>query len=277
MKALIVTDFHRGFNRNVSIIQDKAYSKIDPELFDVIIVSGDWGTSSIEHIKGAFKFFRRIFPKKIICGVLGNHDLWDKKLNGLTNRFNRINAYAKESNIHLLENNPLELNGYTIFGYNGWFSSYDYENCNDINYMLGKITDRDLIIEKTVASPFSYKKTHDPQNKAFFDEWCKILLNREEMAINGILNTKTDNKKIVVTHMPIFEKYFEEDPKWAGKKENGDKLLPFLDYHIFGHTHNRIVDVEAGKVFINAGAVYGKAFYLIYDFESKTIIGNEND
>lgn len=276
MKALIVTDFHRGFNKNVSLIQDKAYSKIDPNSFDLIIVSGDWGTSSIDHVKGAFRFFRKTFPNKIICGVLGNHDLWDKKLDGLNNRINRINAYAKESNIHLLENNPLEINDYTIFGYNGWFSSYDYENCNDINYMRGQITNRDLIADKA-EDIFAYKRTHNSQNKAMFDEWCKILLDREQKAIDGILSSKTNNKKIVITHMPIFERYFEENPMWAGKKENGDKLLPFFDFHIFGHTHNRIVEVEDSKTFINAGAVYGKALYLIYDFDLNKVISSESN
>jgi predicted phosphodiesterase len=274
MKALIVTDFHRGFDRNVSIIQDKAYSEIDQTTFDLIIVSGDWGTSSIDHVKGAFRFFRRMFPSKIICGVLGNHDLWDKKVSGLNNRFSIINRYAKESNIHLLENNPLELDNYTILGFNGWFSDYDYDNCNDINHMLGKLSESDYLITQVAHSPYNYQKRVSSQSQDIFNDWCKILLNKEAFAINSIIKNESNKKKIVVTHLPIFEQFFESNPKWAGSKENGNKLIDCFDFHIFGHTHNQVIKEDNNKVFINAGAIYGKATYIIYDFDSKSIIKN---
>jgi predicted phosphohydrolase len=222
------------------------YSDIDQSLFDIIIVSGDWGTCKIDHVSGSFKFFRKMFPSKIICGVLGNHDLWDKKVLGLENRFERIDAYSKEYNIHLLENNPLELDNYTIMGFNGWYSNYDYVNCNDCNFF-------------------------PTRSLAEFSIWNDELLKREYKAVDNIFKYETNKKVILVTHFPIFEKFFD-NPKWCGNPTYGKLLLDKFNFHIFGHTHEPIFEQINGKTIINTSAEYGTVTYGIFDFESNLFI-----
>lgn len=265
MRALIITDFHRGYNQTIAKIQEKALNNLaqSKTKFDIIIVSGDWGTSKVEHVKGAFSFLRKTFPKKIICGVLGNHDLWDKK-HTLSQTLNKISQYAKESNIHLLENNPLELSDYTILGFNSWFNGYDFQHQQDYSWM--KIS-----------------------SQQYFLEICKKLNEDEEKAVNFICQYPTTKKKIIISHMPIFENYFEKDhkyaitkdpagnethnyDKWASNPKYGNQLLPIMDYHIFGHTHTPVYDKINNTIIINAGAEYGKVKYIIYDFNWNTII-----
>lgn len=250
MKALIITDFHRGVNPNIAIIQEKEYSSIDQSLFDVIIVSGDWGTSSIDHVKGAFKFLRKTFPNKIICGILGNHDLWDKKLQGLHNRFKKIDEYANQYSIKLLENNFFDFNNYRLLGFNGWYKTYDFSYMNDFNWMPCRTLDE--------------KK-----------DWCRILLDREEKAIQYIeKNHSKELKNIIVSHFPVISSVVQLEEKYNYEINDsiGNRILNIANYYIFGHTHDFCHVKKENTIILNSSADYGKIAYIIYDFDSNLLI-----
>ncbi len=237
MKLLIFTDPHRGYNENTSKIHDKVFSSINPDSFDIVVVSGDWGVSCLDHVRGAFKAFRRAFPNKPIVGVLGNHDLWDSKTRSLERKFQKIAEFAKESNIHLLENNPLDLGDTVILGFDGWYA-FPHPDTNDSNFIHPWV-------EGVPVDAF--------------------LQNKTSKALYSIIDYPKENKKVVVvSHFPCVEEAMDVS-HWNGNPRHGEILLEFSDLLIFGHTHKK-VDLIKGKTrIINVGNDYNKLEYQIVE------------
>ena len=240
MRALFFTDPHRGFNQNTSIIMDKVLLSIDPSSFDIVIVSGDWGTMKLKHVKGAFKAFRRAYPDKVILGVLGNHDLWDKNIKSLASKFQKINEFAIAYDIHLLEKNPYESGDYLFLGFNGWYA-YDH---NDTNDMLN-------------IFPFTDGESTDNYLRRLADD-----------AVNFMIDYPKENKTVIsVTHFPCIEEVMDK-PHWNGHPKHGEILLGFSDMIVFGHTHQAHDNVIDGVRVLNVGADYNKIKYKIVDLST---------
>jgi predicted phosphodiesterase len=237
MKLLLFTDPHRGFNENTSKIHDKVFNGLKGAEFDAVVVSGDWGITQLEHVKKAFKAFRVAFPDKPIVGVLGNHDLWDQKTKSIEFKFQMINKFAQEFNIHLLEKNPFEQNGVVILGFNGWYH-YPHPDTRDAEYMT------QYVGGETVDN---------------------YLRKKADEAIYAIMDYPKDGKKIVVvTHFPCLVEAMD-NPQWNGNPQHGEVLKDFSDLVIFGHTHSP-VDMVMGKTrVVNVGADYNKLLYKIVE------------
>lgn len=237
MRLLLFTDPHRGYDSNTSKIHDKVFASIDQNSFDVVVVSGDWGITTLDHVRGAFKAFRRAFPNKPIVGVLGNHDLWDKKTKAIQHKFDMIEKFAKESDIHLLENNPLEKDGVVILGFDGWYH-HPHPDTRDSDFMVQWVDGIQV------------------------DQYLK---NKADKAIYAIMDYPKDDKKVVVvTHFPCIEEAMD-NPTWNGNPKHGEVLLEFSDLIIFGHTH-QAVDLTIGKSrVVNVGSDYNKLVYKIVE------------
>lgn len=238
MRILIFTDPHRGFNENTAKIHDKVFQSLNQDSFDVVVVSGDWGITKLEHVKKAFKAFRVAFPNKPILGVLGNHDLWDQQTRHMEVKFQKIAQYAQEFNIHLLENNPFEQDGVLFLGFNGWYH-LPHPDTRDSDYM-----------------------------QAYVGAGCPVdtyLRNRADQAIYAMMDHPKEGKKVVsVTHFPCIEEAMDT-PHWNGNPRHGEVLKEFSDVIIFGHTH-RAVDMQIGRSrIINVGADYNKLIYQIIE------------
>lgn len=239
MKALILTDLHRGYTDNTPRIHDKAFAYINSnERFDMVLVSGDLGTSKLKDVSNCFKALRKAFPKIPILVVLGNHDLWDKTYRSLRQKIEKIKDFAEEFDIQLLENNPWENENLIIMGYDGWYK-YDPIQSRDAEFM------RHMFIEDT------------PQF-----HW---LRQKADAAVNFILDYDRKNKKtIVMTHFPIIDELIDI-PELSGNPMHGQVLLPISDVIIFGHSHLAVDEMIGKTRVINAGSDYNAVRYKVIE------------
>lgn len=239
MRALLFTDPHVGFSERTYRMFEKKLRKLDHSLFDIVIISGDWGATKINHVESAFKLFRKHLGDKVILGVLGNHDLWDKKLRDIFEKFARIERFAKESNIHLLEKNPYEKDGFLFVGFNGWYF-YDHSATNDLKNIC----------------PFVLRSGEPIDN---------FLNKRADDAVNFILDLEKKDKKVIsVTHFPCIVETMD-NPNWNGNPKHGELLLEFSELIIFGHTHKEHDGFVGNTRVINVGNHYNKLDFKIVD------------
>jgi len=240
MKTLILTDLHRGFNKKTAQIHEAAFNAIlSQHKIELVIVSGDLGTSSLKDVANCFKFLRKKFGSIKILVVLGNHDFWDSEIKSLHQKFEKIQNYADEYDIHLLENKPFETDQSIFLGYNGWYGSLE-KNTKDALYMKHMFVDNlpmDLYLQK-----------------------------RADEAVNFILDYEKDpNKKvIIVTHFPIVEELFD-NPSLSGNPRHGEALLPIADVIIYGHSHLKVYEKIGKTLIINTGSDYNDVQYIIED------------
>lgn len=79
---------------------------------DVVVLAGD------VHVgRNALKWIRDHVLEKPVVYVLGNHEFYREAMPELTDRLRRL---CEDSNIHLLENNAIEIQGTTFLGCTLW-------------------------------------------------------------------------------------------------------------------------------------------------------------
>lgn len=226
MKAIFFTDPHRGYDNNTSRIHDKVFASLDQSLFDIVVVSGDWGIVTLDNVRKSFRAFRVAFPTKKIVGVLGNHDYWDKETKSMSAKVEQIKKFAQESDIHLLENNPYEIDNIVFLGFNGWYH-HPHPSTRDSDYM----------------SQYVDGQTVD-----------NYLRNLADKAVTNMMDYPKENKVIVsVTHFPCIEEAMDV-PEWNGNPRHGEVLLEFSDLIAFGHTHQPYDQVIDGVRVLNVGS-----------------------
>lgn len=242
MKLAVFNDPHRGFSTKTSLLQDKVFESIDQSTVDAVLVVGDWGTTKTDHVRGAFKAFRKAFPDKPIMGVLGNHDFWDPH-GSIVGIQNLIARYASESNIHLLELNPLEIGNVLFMGFNGWFAHTDpqQEPKEEDMYLMGEPRRGKRIrpFVDGVKTDFYFRK------KA--EEGLEFILKQDPKG----------KKTVVASHFPCVLETMGNQVNHCGNPEHGKKLIDKgIDYLFFGHTHE-YVDLTINKTrIVNVGSGY---------------------
>src|SRR5436190_9742228 len=102
MRLHILSDIHLEFG---------AWKPDCPEA-DVVILAGD-----IHLGREGRKWIRRWFPNRAVIYVLGNHEFYRHRLPELTHTLQRE---TNGSDIHLLENSGVELDGFTFLGCTLW-------------------------------------------------------------------------------------------------------------------------------------------------------------
>lgn len=207
---------------------------------------------NFEIFKMFFKAYRKIIPHKSTFVILGNHELWDTKLNRNCKSIEEIvekyrdflSSFECESEIHLLENQlylPRDYekhiyseqeilaldnktlrekflrNGYAIFGGMGYAGLNEEFNCNQEIYKTSYI-DRE-------------------QEKARSKKIDSLHQKLTEVA--------SDKKMFFVTHMP------KDD--WSTSNYNKNWI------YISGHTHkNYYLESENKKVYADNQIGYAK-------------------
>ena len=102
MRIRILSDLHREFG------------KVDlPNIAaDVVVLAGD-----IDRSTRGVTWARQRFPETPVLYVAGNHEHYDERIGRLTEK---LREAAAGSNVHILENETFELNGYRFFGATLW-------------------------------------------------------------------------------------------------------------------------------------------------------------
>ena len=213
MKIQILSDLHQEFGRS-----DLNFSHAD-----VVIFAGDThiGTKGIEWIKSEIK-------NKPVIYILGNHEYYT---GSYPKTLNKIKELSKNSNIFVLENDHIDIEGIRFHGATLWtdFSLFG----NPIEY--GMICQSRMNDYKKIRKDPTYSKLRTIDTFKIH-QLSKLWLNKSLEASKHQFN-------IVVTHhapsiKSVPQKY-QEDPLTAAYASNLEDLILTHqpEYWIHGHIH----------------------------------------
>jgi len=211
MKLHVLSDLHTEF-------ADFSPPETDA---DVVILAGDIGVGL-----GGIEWAVRRFPKAPLIYVPGNHEFYDHDI-GLTGELKA----AAPANIHVLNNDTLQLDGIRYIGSTLWT---DFKLHGEGEARFTRQLAKELI--EDFASIKNGKRRFTPEDSVELHEASKVWLV-------GELEREFDGPTVVVTHhLPaatsVAKRYANDplNPVFASRLENViEKYRPELWIH--GHTH----------------------------------------
>lgn len=213
MKIQIISDLHQEFG----------FVEINFDQADVVIFAGDTnlGIKGIEWIKSKIK-------NKPVIYILGNHEYYK---GSYPKTLNKIKDSAKDSNIFVLENDSVDIDGVRFHGTTLWtdFSIFG----NPIKY--GMICQQEMNDYKVIRRDPSYSKMRSIDIFKIF-QLSKLWLEESLQKSNA-------RKNIVVTHhapsIKSVPDHYKNDPVTSAYASNlEDFILKFEPlYWIHGHIH----------------------------------------
>ena len=199
---------------------------------DVVVLAGDL------HVKD--RGLQWIFDQKFevpVLYVLGNHEFYREKFPGL---INKLKLGAQGTNVHVLENDSVEIGGYRFFGCTLWS---DMELLGD-QYASSMAAADAMNDYRLIRLSKTYRRLSPNDTKAWHQKSVRKL---KEFLVSG-----DPARTIVVTHhapsiRSIVDRY-RAIPLSAAFASNLDELIlehqPRLWIH--GHTHESF-DYKIGK------------------------------
>jgi Icc-related predicted phosphoesterase len=199
---------------------------------DVVVLAGD------VHVKdrGLRWILDQNFESPVLY-VLGNHEFYRGKFPGL---IDKLKQDAKGTNVHVLENESVEIGGYRFFGCTLW-SNMDLLGHNHASSIAAADTMNDY---RLIRLSKTYRRLSPSDTKAWHFRSVRKL---REFLVRG-----DSARTIVVTHhapsiKSIVDRY-RADPVSAAFASNMDDFI--LEYQprlwIHGHTHESF-DYRIGK------------------------------
>ena len=222
MKIQIASDLHLEFGHS-PIRRNQVVG-------DVLVLAGDIATSPRHLVEKLRHFVPKELP--VIC-VLGNHEFYDHDWNSAIGEYRNALDHSG-IDVHLLENESIEINGVRFLGTTLW-----------TDFFGGKSGE---ICEEGMADFFLILKDGEPL------KWPDVASRHKESRewLSNELNTPFPGPTIVVTHHA--PSVLSQHPRWAGSTISGaffsnlDELIeetgPALWIH--GHTHDSC-DYKIGK------------------------------
>ncbi|WP_100074887.1 metallophosphoesterase [Chryseobacterium camelliae] len=213
MKIQVISDLHQEFGQT-----DLSFDSAD-----AVILAGDIniGIKGIEWIKNKI-------PDRPVIYVLGNHEYYK---GSYSKTLNRIKEAAFGSNVHVLENNTVDIDGIRFHGATLWtdFSIFG----NPVQY--GMLCQSQMNDYKMIRRDPSYSKMRTLDTFKIH-QMSKIWLEESLEKASGLTS-------IVVTHHApsihsVPEKYLQ-DPVTAAYASNLEELILKYSpaYWIHGHIH----------------------------------------
>jgi len=211
MKLHVLSDLHTEF-------VDFSPPETDA---DVVILAGDIGVGL-----GGIEWAARRFPKVPVIYVPGNHEFYGHDI-GLTEEL----KIAAPANIHVLNNDTLELDGFRFLGSTLWT---DFKLDGEGEAWFARQCAKQLV--EDFASIKNGKRRFTPEDSVAVHETSKAWLV-------GELDREFDGPIVVVTHhLPastsVAKRYANDplNPAFASRLEDViEKYRP--DLWIHGHTH----------------------------------------
>lgn len=228
MKIQIISDLHQEFGT----------TELNFDNADVVILAGDTnlGTKGIEWVKTKIK-------DKPVIYILGNHEYYKGYY---PKTLNNIIEAAKNTNIFVLENNRIDIDGIRFHGTTLWtdFSIFG----NPMHYGIicqGKMNDYKMI-------------RRDPSYSKMRTIDIFRIHNYSKIWLQESLEESTSCTNIVITHhapslMSVPEEY-KTDPITAAYASNlEDIILKYQPkYWIHGHIHTPVkYDIGDTKIICN--------------------------
>lgn len=211
MKIQILSDLHIEF----------APCKMSETNADVIILAGDIHLGD----KG-FKWAYDNLKNKEVIYVLGNHEFYRAATPKL---INKLREKSKGTNMHVLENDSISIDGVRFFGCTLWT---DFRLLNKIDISLATAALHMNDYEKIRISP-TYKKCRPSFTVVWHNHSKKWLFKKIQKC--------DDSKIVVVTHhapsiLSIPEKD-RNDPLRAAYASNMDDLISSSKVTLWVHGH----------------------------------------
>jgi predicted phosphodiesterase len=222
MRIHVLGDLHLEF----------AIGKIPATDADVIVLAGD-----IHLGREGRRWARRQFPDKPVVYVLGNHEFYRHSLPELTETVKRE---TDGSHIHLLENNAVEIGGYTFLGCTLWT---DFQLSSDSAAAMRAAED--------IMSDFSMIR-FGPGNRPLRARDTARLHAESVAWLRSALSTCDRARTIIVTHHAPSSRseapYHANSPLRPAFASNLDSLVEQsgVPLWIHGHTHYN-VDYRLGS------------------------------
>ncbi len=215
MNIQILSDLHIEFN---------AYNP-DHVDSDVVIFAGDIHLGD----KG-FKWIQEHFKDKEVIYVIGNHELYKEATPRI---FEKLKNKAIGTNIHILENESISIDGTTFLGCTLW-TDFKLLDCQDVAIASANIQMTDY--KKIRISP-KYKKIL-PSYTVVWHEKSKKWIQ------NGVENNKGDKIVIITHHAPSINSIpveLRNDPISASYSSNMDDFVSNTnaDLWVHGHIHTK--------------------------------------
>lgn len=222
MKLLVLSDLHLEFEP-ICVPNTDA---------DVVILAGDifLKTRGIE-------WARKTFPNKPVVTVLGNHEYYGEKYPGLVNKAKQL---TDGTNVHLLENDHIEIDGVSFFGCTLWT---DLKLFGDAR-LAGYFCQQEMTDFKKIRVEPGYSKLNPVS--------MTTIHNRSLAWLNEQLSANTGKQNVVVTHhAPSFRSISPtraEELTSAAYASHLDEMIERHDINLWvhGHTHNSC-DYQIGK------------------------------
>ncbi len=213
MKIQVISDLHREFG-STELCFDHS---------DIVVLAGDvnLGTKGIEWIKDAI-------PDKPVIYVLGNHEYYK---GSYPKTLNKIRESAQGSNVHVLENSFVDIDGIRFHGATLWtdFSIFG----NPVEY--GMLCQSKMNDYKMIKRDPSYSKMRTVDTfkiHQFSRQWLQESLENSK----GL-------KNIVVTHhapsIQSVPESYKDDPLTSAYASDLEDIVREYQplYWIHGHIH----------------------------------------
>tara|TARA_Y100000780_G_C13621477_1_gene392728 strand:+ start:110 stop:862 length:753 start_codon:yes stop_codon:yes gene_type:complete len=219
MDIYYISDLHLEFDKNYKKSIDELFGNIDDEV--IMIIAGD--VCSFDYFERYQYFIKYISRFEHVLIVIGNHEYYNSKNIDMDDIEYCINEEIKlYQNIHLLNNNTIEIGGYYFIGTTLWSKTYDKK---------GKINDyRKIYFDGKLLTT---NKTNELHNDA-------VNFLEKEIKNDNI------NKIIITHHLPSYELIHSEYRTIQMKRIHDyfytdlEYLMDDIKYWICGHTHKKM-------------------------------------
>lgn len=207
-----------------------------PPVCDLVILSGD----VCPGVRGVI-WAQDTFDVPVIY-VPGNHEFYGRRK--LLSHVREMKEKASGSNVHVLYNDAVEIDGVRFLGATMWT---DFDLFNDpVSIMVAQEKLNDFSFERKSAS-IMYGKHIDLKGHDIGKPFSAMNSRTEHFVTREFLKTKLeepfDGKTVVVTHhapsiMSIIERYRDNKvtPAYASSMESF--MFMGVDLWTHGHTHN---------------------------------------
>ena len=234
MKLQILSDLHLEMGDHAPVQTDA----------DVVVLGGD------VHVgRRGVGWIKKHFGDKPVIYIAGNHEFYGNSVPGL---FNELRSAVEGSNICVLENESVDIDGYRFLGCTLWT---DFQAWNDPAAAM--------LVAKNGISDFNVIRGRAD----WFSPKDSVELHRESLGrLKDELNRHPPEKSVVITHHAPSEK--STPPQHAGEMLNAAFVSALDDFvsesgvplWIHGHTHY-CVDYKIGKtrVFSNQRGYPGES------------------
>lgn len=183
MRIRILSDLHREFG----------HAALPAATADVVVLAGD-----IDRGARGVAWARMEFPGVPVLYVAGNHEHYDERIGRL---HEKLREAAAGSNVHILENEVFELNGYRFFGATLW---------TDFN-LFGDRSIAMLVAGAKEGGMNDYRKIRRLDTGRLQPKHTAMLHADSRLALTQFLNSGDRARSIVITHHAPLRRSLPED------------------------------------------------------------------